>query len=361
MKKSFKKFSFVLIITLMFCLVFGACLSSASENVSYSENVSNTETVSDDSSFASSTVKLASPSKNGALKVKGTKLVDKNGKTVQLRGISTHGIAWFPQYINQSAFNYFHDKWHANLIRLAMYTSEYGGYCTGGNKKDLLNLIDKGVKYAKNADMYCIIDWHILSDGNPNTYLKQAKKFWKRIAKKYASYKNVIYEICNEPNGGTTWSQIKSYAKKIIKIIRKYDSDAVIIVGTPTWSQDVDQAAASPIKGYKNIMYSFHFYSGTHKSAMRKKLKAAVENGLPVFVTEFGICDASGNGNLNRKQANKWIALLNKYNISYCAWNLSNKGETAALLKSSCSKTSGFKLSNFSASGKWLYKTLKKY
>ncbi len=50
--------------------------------------------------------------------------------------------------------------------------------------------------------------------------------------------------------------------KAVIPVIRENDKDAVIIVGTPTWSQDVDQAAASPISGYKNIMYAFHFYAG---------------------------------------------------------------------------------------------------
>ena len=69
---------------------------------------------------------------------------------------------------------------------------------------------------------------------------------------------NVIYEICNEPNGGTSWSTIKKYAEKIIKGIRTYDKKAVILVGTPNWSQDVDQAALSPVskKYRKNVMYT---------------------------------------------------------------------------------------------------------
>lgn len=34
--------------------------------------------------------------------------------------------------------------------------------------------------------MYVIIDWHILSDGNPNTYVEDAKKFFAQMALKYA-------------------------------------------------------------------------------------------------------------------------------------------------------------------------------
>jgi endoglucanase len=299
--------------------------------------------------------------KVGALHVEGTTLCDKDGNTVQLRGVSTHGLSWYPEYVNDKCFKELHDKWGANVVRLAMYTAEYNGYCTGdaNNRKSLKKLIKKGVKLAAKYNMYVIVDWHILSDGNPNTYKKQAKAFFKDMSKALCGYDNVLYEICNEPNGGTTWKQIKSYAKTIISTIRKNDKDAVIIVGTPTWSQDVDQAAASPLEG-DNLMYALHFYAGTHKDDLRKKMVAAIQKGLPIFVTEYGICDASGSGSINKTEANKWVKAMDKYNVSYVAWNLSNKSETSALIKSSCKKTSGFSRSNLSSSGKWLYDLLRK-
>lgn len=298
-------------------------------------------------------------SSHGRLSVKGTKLVDSSGKAFQIKGVSTHGIAWYPEYVSKASFKSLRDDWGVNTVRLAMYSADYNGYCTGGNKTKLKKTITNGVKAATDLGMYVIIDWHILNDGNPNTYKKQAISFFKEMAKKYKNNKNVIYEICNEPNGGTSWSQIKSYAKAVIKEIRKIDKNAVILVGTPNWSQDVDTAAKSPITGYKNIMYTCHFYAATHTDSYRKKLEKAVKKGLPVLVSEFGICDASGNGSINKTQANKWIKLLNKYKIGYVAWNLSNKNESSALIKSSCSKKSDWKLSNLTASGKWLVSTYK--
>jgi endoglucanase len=299
---------------------------------------------------------------HGKLSVKGSDLVDKKGKKVQLTGISTHGLSWFPQYVNRSAFQTMRDNWKVDVVRLAMYTAEYNGYCTGDtiNKKNLEKLIDNGVQYATELGIYVIIDWHILSDSNPNQYKTQSKAFFKKMAKKYSSYNNVIFEICNEPNSGTTWSDIKSYAKTIIKTIRSYSKDAIILVGTPTWSQEVDKAAASPITGYKNLMYTMHYYAATHQQDFRDRLVSAYKKGLPIFISEFGICDASGNGEINKTQANKWISVLNKYNISYVAWNLSNKQETSALIKSSCSKTSKWKTSDLSDSGKWIVNTYKK-
>lgn len=295
---------------------------------------------------------------SGRLKVTGSKLTDAAGNVVQLRGISTHGIAWFPDYINAECFKELHNNFGINVIRLAMYTAEYNGYCTGGDKNYLKNLIDKGVRYATDNGMYVIIDWHILSDGNPNTYIGEAKQFFNEMASKYAANNNVIYEICNEPNGGTSWQDIKNYANEIISVIRQYDKDAVILVGTPNWSQYVDQALADSITGYENIMYTFHFYAATHRDDMRQNVQNAVNAGLPVFVSEFGICDASGNGGIDEEQSGKWIKMLNDNQISYVIWNLSNKNETSSLISSTCNKFSGFTVNDLSECGKWFLKLM---
>lgn len=296
--------------------------------------------------------------KNGRLSVKGMRLVNSQGKAVVLKGVSTHGINWFPQYVNKAAFKTLRDNWGVNCIRLAMYTEEYNGYCSGGNQAELRKLINNGVKYATELGMYVIIDWHILSDGNPVKNKKQAMSFFKYMAKKYKNQNNIFYEICNEPNGGTSWNRIKGYASSVIKIIRKYDKKNIILVGTPTWSQDVDVAADSPIKGYSNIMYTFHFYAATHGDSYRQKVQAAIQKGLPVFVSEFGISESSGNGRIDKNEANKWMQFLKKNKISYVCWSLCNKNESCSLLKSSCSRTENFKKSDLSQAGLW-YKSVK--
>lgn len=303
----------------------------------------------------------AEAAKLSRLKVSGTKLVNSGGKTVQLKGVSTHGIAWYPEYISRSSFSYMKKNWKINAVRLAMYTAEYNGYCTGdtANRKTQLARLDKGISNATDAGLYVIVDWHILSDGNPRTYEKEAIAFFRRMASKYKNNTNIIYEICNEPNGGTSWKTIRSYAENVIKTIRKYDKDAIILVGTPNWSQDVDEAAKSPIKGYRNIMYTLHFYAGTHGTALREKAQTALKKKLPLFVSEFGICDASGNGRLNKTEGERWISFLNKNKISYIGWNLSNKNESSALIKTSCRKTTGWKTTELSPWGQWLVKKLK--
>ena len=293
---------------------------------------------------------------SGKLKVVGKQLTDGKGNKIILKGVSTHGLSWFPQYVDKKLFKEFKENWSINTIRLAMYTDDYNGYCVGGedNKKTLKKVVKEGVKYATDLDMYVIIDWHVLNDQNPNMYKEQAIDFFREMSKEYANYDNVIYEICNEPNSGTTWNDIKAYANEIIKVIRKNNPDAIVIVGTPTWSQDVDIVADSPLD-YDNVLYALHFYANTHGQFLRDKLQVALDKGLPIIVSEFGICDASGQGAVNVPEADKWMEMLNDNSISYCVWNISNKGETCALIKSDVNKTNGFKQNDLTESGKWFY------
>ena len=324
------------------------------DNISNSENeiVDNmVDEISDDENIQENNP----VSQHGKLSVKGTNIVDKNGNIFQLKGISTHGLQWFPQYVNQEAFNYMRDEWKINTVRLAMYSAPNDGYTT-----DLHKLVSDGVEYAKNSGLYVIIDWHILSDGNPNINKASAINFFKEMSTKYKDYENVIYEICNEPNGDVQWERdVKPYAQEVITEIRKIDDDAIIIVGTPTWSQDVDVVAQSPITGFENIMYTLHFYSATHKEYLRQKAMTALNSGLPIFVSEFGICDASGNGNVDINEANQWIDFLNQNNISWICWNLSNKNESSAILKNT-DKVTDWTEAELSDEGKWLVETLKK-
>ena len=202
--------------------------------------------------------------------------------------------------------------------------------------------------------MYVIIDWHILSDGNPNQHTGEAVDFFSRMAAKYAGLGNVLYEICNEPNGGVQWPEIKNYADQVIPAIRQYDPTGIIIVGTPTWSQDVEQVASAPVAQPWNVMYALHFYAGTHKDSLQQKLLTARAQGTPVIISEFSICDASGNGGIDYASAEAWKQLIQETGVSYFAWSLSNKAETSALISNSCSRTSCWSDAELSETGRWL-------
>lgn len=339
--------------------------SSNNNNNSNNSNNNNTSTTKKPAATvppAPSDPKGTTPvSQHGQLSVKNGQLVDKSGKGYQLRGMSTHGLTWFPEFVNESAFKTLRDDWNTNVVRLAMYVDEWGnGQCYMGNKSGSLELLEKGVDICIKLDMYVIIDWHVLNPGDPSKYTNEAKSFFETVSKRYAKYPNVIYEICNEPNGGASWSgNIKPYAEKIIPVIRKNAPNSVIIVGTPTWSQEIDKPLSDPLN-YKNVMYAFHFYAATH-AGLRSNVENCVAQGLPVFVSEFGTCDASGGGANDFNETQKWLSYFDKQGISYCNWSICNKDETCSVLRPGTSANGNWSESDLTENGKWMRNWFRKH
>ncbi len=329
-------------------------LISSTESVpeSSSEPISSTESVPESSGNSSEEPSNSDTyfGRHGVLSVNGANLVDAHGEKMQLRGMSTHGIAWFPDFVNMETFKFLRDEWNTNCVRLAMYTHEYNGYCAGGDKEWLKGLVKSGVEYATELGMYVIVDWHVLNEQNPLTYKDEALKFFDEMSKYCADKGNVIYEICNEPNGSGSWGNVTAYANEVIPVIRANDPDSVILVGTPTWSQDIDQALNSPLN-FDNIMYTLHFYAATHTDWLRSRMESCVNSGLPVFISEFGMCDASGNGAIDTYQSEQWKAIIDKYGTSYMCWNLANKNESSSILRESCRKLSGWTDDDLSQQG----------
>ena len=339
--------------------------TSAGNNSNNNNNNNNTSTTKKPAATvpkAPSDPKGTTPvSQHGQLSVKNGQLVDKSGKGYQLRGMSTHGLTWFPEFVNESAFKTLRDDWNTNVVRLAMYVDEWGnGQCYMGNKSGSLELLEKGVDICIKLDMYVIIDWHVLNPGDPSKYTNEAKSFFETVSKRYAKYPNVIYEICNEPNGGASWSgNIKPYAEKIIPVIRKNAPNSVIIVGTPTWSQEIEKPLSDPLN-YKNVMYAFHFYAATH-AGLRSNVENCVAQGLPVFVSEFGTCDASGGGANDFNETQKWLSYFDKQGISYCNWSICNKDETCSVLRPGTSANGNWSESNLTENGKWMRNWFRKH
>ncbi len=126
----------------------------------------------------------ARPSNAGKLQVVDGKLCDEQGTPVMLRGVSSQELIVTESFLNEQLFEELSRDAGVNLFRLAVYTHGVGiiGYCTKGDRARYDADVQKGVELAKNEDMYVIIDWHILSDGDPNIYKEEAKEFFMRSA-----------------------------------------------------------------------------------------------------------------------------------------------------------------------------------
>jgi endoglucanase len=303
------------------------------------------------------------PKMYGQLQVIGSQLCDSKGTPVQLRGMSSNKFHYFGMFLNTDSFTWLRDEWKCNLVRAAMYTGE-NGYISPMKAK-IKNKMIEVVQAAIDTGIYVIIDWHILSDKDPNEYKEESKAFFTEMATMFGKYPNVMYEICNEPNGeNVTWKdKIKPYAEYIIPAIRAVDPDNIIIVGTDTWSQGVDAAARDPLN-FTNIMYTCHFYAGTHQDWLRNRVSQAINgafgNKIAIFVTEWGTTDSSGKGMLYLDESIKWLDFLAANKISWANWSLSDLKEDSAALKPGASYTGGWPMNMLSESGKFIYSYLQK-
>jgi len=265
----------------------------------------------------------------GWLKVEGANLMTEDGRPLQLRGMSSHGLQWAGKYANEDVLRWLRDDWNIQVWRSAMYLTE-GGYIT---QRNLKFIVEQSVEAAIKLGIYVIVDWHVHRDRDPRVYQDEAIEFFTEITKKYGSYPNVIYEICNEPNGEeVTWSgSIKPYAEVIIPIIRENAPKNIIVVGTPNYSQHVDDAAMDPLN-FPNVMYTLHFYAGSHGQELKDRVKFAADKGLAVFVTECGTTMNTGGGGVFEKEFKNWLSFLKKHHIPWVNWSITNKGEDSGAL-----------------------------
>jgi endoglucanase len=293
---------------------------------------------------------------HGRLRVCGVRLCDRAGDPVQLRGMSSHGIQWFPDCVNRRSLTALRDDWRADFIRIAMYVQE-GGYET--DPAGFTRKVNEAVELATALGLYVIIDFHVLNPGDPTVNLARARSFFADVAAAHADKNNVIYEVANEPNG-VSWKKIKRYAERVIPVIRSADPDAVVLVGTRGWSSlgvseggNETEVINDPVDA-KNVMYTFHFYAASHKDLQRQTVARAARR-LPLFVSEFGTQTYTGNGPNDLDSSAAWLSLLTRLRIGYAMWSFSDGRDTnSAFQPGTCQGTEYAGTGVLSESGRFI-------
>ncbi len=289
----------------------------------------------------------------GQLQVRGTQLCDKDGNPVVLRGVSFGWHNLWPRFYNKKAVQWLAKDWHASVIRAAMGIQIEDNYLE--NPEFALERVSAVVDAAIRNGVYVIIDWHAHT-----MHTAEAKAFFGQMARKYGKYPNVIYELYNEPIEDS-WDSLKTYAATVIAEIRKHDPDNIILMGCPHWDQDIDLPAKSPLTGVSNVMYTLHFYAATHKEYLRERLAAAIDGGLPVFVSECAGMEASGDGPLDTAEYQRWIDLLEGKRVSWVNWSVSDKNETCSMILPSADATGKWTEKQIKPWGQLVRATLRKY
>lgn len=277
---------------------------------------------------------------HGLLKTKGNRIVGDADTAVSMGGNSLFWSQWGGQYYNATTVQWLNDDWHAKIIRAAMAVDETGGYIKNPTieKQKVINVVDACIAQG----LYVIIDWH---SHHAEKYKTESIAFFQEMATKYGQYPNVIYEVYNEPLDTASWSQkIKPYAVEVIGEIRKIDPDNLILVGTRTWSQEVVEAANDPIND-NNTAYVLHFYVGSHGQYLRDKAKKALDMGLPLFVSEWGLWGSDA-------ELDKWMVFMRDNKLNWCNWSIMNKDEPPSSLKPTTKTLSGWTKDDLTTIGK---------
>lgn len=264
---------------------------------------------------------------HGALTVVGSELLDEQGDPVQLRGASSMWLNWEGNGYAESldALVWMRDHWNLSVIRAAMGVAPDGAYLSDPARAKAQ--VHRIVENAITAGVYVIVDWH---DHQAHEHQAEAEAFFSEIAELYGEFPNLIYEPFNEPEQVSWTEVVKPYHEAVVSKIREKDADNVVILGTPNWSQYVDEAARDPLPG-QNLMYTLHFYACTHTAWLRDRANTALSLGAPLFVTEWGGTHADGglDGVVCLDEAELWTDWMSQHSISWTAWKLDNCSDSS--------------------------------
>lgn len=279
------------------------------------------------SSIGSAAPRGSPVAEHGALSVQAGKVVDEDGEPVTLRGMSLFWSQWEPEYYSRETIDWLADDWKVDIVRAAIVAE--GADSARHHFEREFAKASAVIDAAVANGLYVIVDWHA-----HRPYPEHAEYFLTRIAEKYGHLPNLIYEPFNEPlREGVDWSRdVKPYHQRVVGAIRAVDPDNLVIVGSPSWSQDVDVAAADPLE-FDNVAYTLHYYAATHKEELRAKADEALDAGLALFITEFGVVEATGDGPIDRASSEAWWDWAEENDVSWLAWSIADKDETSAALK----------------------------
>jgi aryl-phospho-beta-D-glucosidase BglC (GH1 family) len=272
----------------------------------------------------------------GTLSVDNRGIVGQDGNPVQLRGVSSHGLQWFPQFVNIEAFRTVRDRWRANVVRLAAYPEGPGQPGWTQDPTEMRKTLFRGIEAAISLGLYVIVDWHVSYDQTPLKHADAALGFFNEVQTHFGDVPHLIFELCNEPNGqGDDFErQILPYVLRAIAQIRKRSPDALIVVGSGDWSKRPDQAyAAMPDAVSHNVLYTYHRYCDHNTQDWMPYILGLRDRGVPIFATECGLSDFSGDGPCYPAEFGQILDFYKRNNISWCAWSLCDKNEGSALLR----------------------------
>ncbi|HET9050924.1 MAG TPA: cellulase family glycosylhydrolase, partial [Candidatus Dormibacteraeota bacterium] len=258
--------------------------------------------------------------------VSGNVIVDSTGRPWYAHGLDRPSLEWDcgGETVNgntgpipASDFTTMAGQWHANAVRIPL-NQDFWLSSTGATVAPseacpgYATTVHQAVAAAEAAGLAVILDLHWSDEGNlTSTSVGQkcmpdqnSVTFWRSVATAYASDRNVMFELYNEPhdtpwpvwrNGGTfTCTDGVTYTaagmQQLTDTVRAAGAQNVVVVGGNRWAFDLGGLPTVGAITGGNVAYATHPYEGSAGDSPSAWDAAFgyLTPSAPVIATEFG-------------------------------------------------------------------------
>jgi hypothetical protein len=239
------------------------------------------------------------------LRTQGAKIVNDRGADVVLKGLTRPSLEWpidrlpgyYGEHLSQKDIE-FTRGWGANVIRIPLNQTFWKESAPREVIGSYKQIVDAMIYYAIEQKMAVILDLHrIVRDDQGQMANKQSIDFWKDVAKTYATFGTVLFELFNEPHDITKEQWLSgdgTYAgyQQLYDAVRGAGANNLCIVGGLDWAYDLSFVNSDfGVKG-TGIVYCSHPYYRKGNDSGDKFSPASNFAGVlgkfPVILTEFG-------------------------------------------------------------------------
>jgi hypothetical protein len=276
------------------------------------------------------------------------KIVNDHGNVVVLKGLARPSLEWDVngQYLSSADIATMR-TWGANVIRISLNQAFWLGSAPRESFGSYKQIVDAIIYYAIGQKMAVILDLHILKDVprgghavQDNMANQDSVHFWEDIARTYANFGTVLFELYNEPNvitheqwrcgGGPPPPPNVAGEGPYVGYQRLYDAvrgagakNLCIVAGTG-WGYDLSFVSSDfGVRG-TGIVYCAHpWWPRGMDSGLAGNL-AGVLGKFPVIFTEFGCNDwdsyDEGKGHFYPAFYHHVLDYINANGFHYTGW-----------------------------------------